>query len=473
MARASRIRSDDVSAAARVPRSPSQKGVARATAAAAGRNQIARYEARIIAYEDARDGSDLRRSRGTRSRPRSRSQPSREEKLVRARARIVRRPAPARPGTRRARRHTKVSRRRLAIRRIVALAVLVFVASSLISYTKTMLASSNVGFGVRSVEWLREHGAGWLVNDVEHIYYSLNAPQKGGPPLKSLPKVGYQSGGQAASYAPPSIAPVIEPALPGEGLWRSTGISVNGVAPVLVTTFRPDPNYPQMVAGVAWIDRTRTSLTLYPGRYEPPAGSIRGPLEVPPQLRRQLLATFNSGFRLEDSGGGFAALGHVYAPLRDGLATLVGLRDGSVDVRAWTGGPEPGPDVLFARQNLPLIVENGQLNPRLSNGSEWGATLGNAIRVWRSGVGVDAHGNLLYAAANDQTAESLALILQRAGAVRAMELDINSEWVTFNFYGAPGAGLPSKLLPAMNREATRYLTPDDRDFFAVFSRGGG
>jgi hypothetical protein len=247
---------------------------------------------------------------------------------------------------------------------------------------------------------------------------------------------------------------------------------LNGVAPVLVTTFRPDPNYPKMVAGVAWIDSSRTALQLYPGRYEPPAGSIRGPMEVPPQLRGQLLATFNSGFRLEDSEGGFAALGRLFAPLRDGLGTLVGFRDGSVDVRAWTGGPEPGPGVQFARQNLPLIVQSGKLNPRLSNGSEWGATLGNEIRVWRSGVGVDAHGDLLYAAADNQTAESLALILQRAGAVRAMELDINYEWVTFNFYGGFGAVDPAKLLPGMNREATRYLSPDDRDFFALFTRGG-
>jgi len=73
--------------------------------------------------------------------------------------------------------------------------------------------------------------------------------------------------------------------------------------------------------------------------------------------------------------------------------------------------------------------------------------LGKAVRVWRSGVGVDAHGNVLYAGANGQTARGLAEILQRAGAVRAMELDINSEWVTFNFYGTWGAGAAQKLLP--------------------------
>jgi len=88
-------------------------------------------------------------------------------------------------------------------------------------------------------------------------------------------------------------------------------------------------------------------------------------------------------------------------------------------------------------------------------------------------VGIDAHGNLLYAAADAQTAQSLAQILQRAGAVRAMELDINSEWVTLNFYGSWGAAAPQQLLPGMTRAATRYLTPDDRDFFAVYARRGG
>ncbi len=84
---------------------------------------------------------------------------------------------------------------------------------------------------------------------------------------------------------------------------------------------------------------------------------------------------------------------------------------------------------MFARQNLPLIVDGARPNPNLNDGPEWGATLGNAILVWRSGIGVDRHGNLIYAAAHDQTVRSLADILIHAGAVRAMELDINSYWI--------------------------------------------
>jgi hypothetical protein len=193
-------------------------------------------------------------------------------------------------------------------------------------------------------------------------------------------------------------------------------------------------------------------------------------MEVPPQSRSGLLATFNSAFKLSDSGGGFALEGRTYAPLKPGLATLIGYSDGRVDVAAWSGGPQVANGVTFARQNLPLIVNGGQPNPNLSDGPEWGLTLGNAVRVWRSGIGVDASGNLIYAAAPDQTVGSLAQILIHAGAVRAMQLDINSYWVTFITYGQPNAGQPGSLLPGMTRGPARYLTADDRDFFAVYRR---
>jgi Phosphodiester glycosidase len=408
---------------------------------------IARYEERIVAYER---GAAVPVRRATPREPRTGAAPPRRS----------RRRAP--------RRHSLRAR----IRRIIVLAALLLTVDGCASFATAMLKPSNVGFGVRSVEWLRDNGAAWLVSDVERAYYSLTAPSTGGSALKTLPTVGV-AGTRLAAYAPPPIAPVITPSLPGEGVWQRTGPLVRGGPPILVTTFRPDPNYPGLVAGVAWLDASRSWLQLYPGRYEPPNGSGAGrSAEVPQQLRGRLLATFNSAFKLEDSGGGFVAMGRVYSPLRDGLATLVRLRDGTADVRAWSGGPVPGPEVEFARQNLPLIISDGRLNPNLSDGPQWGATLGNAVRVWRSGVGIDVHGDVIYAAADNQTATSLAEILRRAGAVRAMELDINSEWVTFNFYRASDAGGPTKLLPGMSRDAIRYLSPDDRDFFAVYARNG-
>jgi hypothetical protein len=371
------------------------------------------------------------------------------------------------------------------MRRILLFAMLMCLVPAGISYLVSMTGKSDSSLGVRSVEWLRDNGARGIVNSIENFYYSLNAPAKGGAALKTLPKVGVGSAATksartraavkaALALEPRPIPPVISPALPGEGVWSPAGTWVHGAPPpVLLTTFRSEAAYPRLVAGVAWIDTSRALVTLNAGISEPSVSlPSRGAEEVPLGLRSRLLATFNSGFKLVDSHGGWALGGHSYAPLHDGMATLIGYSDGHVDVRAWTGGPNVGSDVVFARQNLPLIVEGGRPNPNLSDGPAWGATLGNAIRVWRSGLGVDAHGNLLYAAANDQTVSTLAQILIRAGAVRAMQLDINNYWVSFITYAQRFAASPSNLLPDMVRPVTRYLSPDDRDFFAVYLRPG-
>jgi hypothetical protein len=367
------------------------------------------------------------------------------------------------------------------IRRVAVIAAALCLVPVVISYVRTMVQRSDSSLGIRTVEWMRDNGARGIVNTVENWYYSLNTPAKGGPALRALPTQSGVFDAPAAGrraplrhhrhYRPPRIKPIIHPALPGEGMWHPTFAPGGARPPVLITSYRPNPDYPQLVAGVAWIDHTRASVHLYPGLQEPAVSlPSRGPMEVPRALRGGLVATFNSGFKLADSNGGFAYHGHTYATMHDGIATIVGYRSGRVDIVAWNGGPDAGPNVVFARQDLPLIVNHGQPNPNLSDGPEWGATLGNKVFVWRSAVGIDRHGNLIYAAAPDQTVASLAQIMVHAGAVRAMELDINSYWPSFITYRFRGAKQPANLLSAMVRSPLRYLTPDDRDFFAVYLR---
>lgn len=345
------------------------------------------------------------------------------------------------------------------------------------SYTTTMLEPSSLPIWPRSVEWLRVHHGNWLVDEVEHYYYSWKAPRRGGPQLATLPLVGSstplrtrRARHTAVASFPLRIKPVFAHPLTGEGVWNGTGALVAGKPPVLVTTFRTEVDYPRIVAYVAWFDHTRTSVGWYPGRYEPPSAPIRGSFEVPQNQRWRLLATFNGGFIYRDGHNGSSIDGREYEPLRRGLATLVSYRNGRVDVRAWQGGPVAGPQVAFARQSLPLIVDHGRLSPALNDSSQWGFTLGNAVRVWRTGAGIDRRGNLIYAAADGQTVITLARILQRAGAVRAMQLDINPEWPTLITYTHRRGLFPTKVVPNVQQPSTRYLVPDDRDFFAVYRR---
>ena len=363
-------------------------------------------------------------------------------------------------------------------RRILLLAAIACLLPAGISYVGAMGEKHNVGLGVRSVEWLRQNGGNSLVSQIENWYYTLTAPEKGGPPLRSLPQVGVASAGEGPGagtrhYRPPDVKPLIHPALPGEGVWKKAAAKAGARPPVLLTTFRSDPEYPQLVAGVAWIDSSRSRLAYVPGLDEPPPPlPHRGPAEVPEAKRERLVATFNGGFPLETSNAGLIYRGRVKEAMVNGIATVVEYRDGRVDIVPWTHGSGAPANVWFAKQNLPPIIEGGRLSPKLSDGPEWGETVNNAVRVWRSGLGVDSHGNLLYAAADSQTVESLAKILQRAGAVRALELDINEDWTSFISYRHPGAGEPANLLPEMLRPPERYLTPDERDFFAVYLRPG-
>jgi hypothetical protein len=369
---------------------------------------------------------------------------------------------------------------------LIGLAVfLVLMSPALYSYTTTMLQPSSLPLGVRSVEWLRAHNGNWIVDEAERIYYGWNAPSKGGPQLKKVPAVGLVAAAhrrhahakprhhhRAAPAWPPPVNIVFPHRLPGEGIWHRTGPNVGGKPPVLLTTFRSERDYPQIVAYVAWFNHKLTQAAYYPGRYEPPNAPIRGPMSIPHDQRWRLLATFNGGFTHIDGNNGSAVNGRSYEPLTDGLATLIGYRDGRITITKWSGGPNPRPNFAWARQSLPPIIWDGKLNPNLNDGPQWGYTLGNAIRVWRTGVGIDRHGNLIYAAADYQTVTTLAHILKRAGAVRAMQFDINPEWptlITYQHQRVRGL-VPIKIVPNVMQPSTRYLVPDDRDFIAVYKR---
>ena len=275
-------------------------------------------------------------------------------------------------------------------------------------------------------------------------------------------------------YTPPSIVPAISPSLSGEGKWVPVDTWDPGPVSILTTTFRPDPSQPGIVAYAAWIRTQTTQLALYPG-YEGPGASTldRGPEMVPQSAWPNLLATFNSGFYEADSAAGFYVHGTLYFPMVNGLATVVAYADGHVDLVDWEGGSTPGPDILMARQNLPLLVDGGAATATADVPSAWGVTLGGVPAVWRTGLGIDAQGNLIYVAAAAQTASSLARILVDVGAVRGMQLDINPEWPIFVSYAGPGAVSPSLFVPNPNQIPNRFLYPSTKDFFAVFQRVPG
>jgi hypothetical protein len=226
-----------------------------------------------------------------------------------------------------------------------------------------------------------------------------------------------------------------------------------------------------LLAGVAWIDHRLVQAAIYNGNDQPGgSGWIHGDHVAPPQSAN-LVAAFNGGFRLDMSGGGYESEGRIVHPFLAGRATFGVRADGSVDLGVWGRDVQPSTPYAAAFQNLDLIVDGGQDVFGLSRNDHlrWGQTLGGRVFVWRSGVGIDARGNLVYAA-GPLDIVSLADVLRAAGAVRAMELDINSYWVSFDtFLPGPAGPVGSKLLLSMERSANRYLVPGTRYFVALFA----
>jgi hypothetical protein len=271
---------------------------------------------------------------------------------------------------------------------------------------------------------------------------------------------------------PPRIVPGSGSGAPRDGVWRPVTYPVSGGAPALFTIFHPDPSLPGLVAYVGWFDHRRTQLGLYPGLQEPPGVAIRGSGSVPHDQRWRLLATFNGGFKAAGRAGGFLVNGHVDEPLQPGLATIVERRDRSLEIVRWAN-QFPVNALILARQNLLPLVWNSVASPAVTQPWRWGDTLHGVPTVWRTAIGLTGRGDLVYVAAPDQSAESLAAIMVRVGAVRALELDINPEWPSLIAYRHRGGRDPVAVVPNPQQSPYRYLVPDDRDFFAVYARPGG
>jgi hypothetical protein len=367
-------------------------------------------------------------------------------------------------------------------RRIVAIVVVICLIVVGWSYGRALTAPGTDSLGAKSVEWVRGHGGSGLVGWIESEWYSHHKPPtKGTPASKDLPRfpavpAGYYHAGGDGLAAPRDVGPVVRSPLAGEGRWVPVGRPVNGTPAMYATFIRPDPDHPTVVTGIAWMDTDLLRAELFPG-YQVPGGSGWNPSAPIKPADGQLVAAFNSGFRLQDAAGsGYYSMGRTVAPLINGYASLVIYNTGKVTVGSWGSEVTYSPSVVSIRQNLHLIVDQGRPVVGLdqNNFQRWGATLGNKLYVWRSGIGVTADGALVYAAGPDLSIATLADALVRAGAVRAMELDINTDWVDFFYFDPPptGAASPengSKLLPGMVSSTTRYFERSSRDFIAMFA----
>ncbi len=370
-------------------------------------------------------------------------------------------------------------RRRLGVALLLAAVVLVVPG---VSFARAMTYPGSAPASVRAVEWVRDHGAGGLVDAIENWWYTRQAPPSVGRPTDHL-GVG-DTPHPARPSTPADHLPVVR-LLPGagpdEGSWRSARRNAAGRTVLWTTTVRPDPAHPTVVAAVALMPRATTELHLAGGTREPVLGRFPASASrVPASAVDSLVAVFNAGWKTKDSGGGWYAGGASVVPLRDGIASLVIDTTGRASVSAWSSAAVPTgavvpPGVRAVRQNLHLVVEGGKPAAGLDSNAHgrWGSSHNQFQFTARSGIGTDARGDLVYVAGQNLTLWTLADAMARAGVVTGMELDIHSNMVAFNSFPSVAdarAHRGTALLASMKVPSDRYLVPDQRDFLYLTER---
>jgi hypothetical protein len=197
---------------------------------------------------------------------------------------------------------------------------------------------------------------------------------------------------------------------------------------------------------------------------------VKGPGVIPKEDHAKLLVAFNGGFKGPHGGYGMVANGKTYMPMRNGLATICVQKDGAIRMGQY-GRDFTWEDSFEAcRQNVILLVDQGEVSKRTTEGNDtWGYVNVNSAEfiTWRSAVGVTKNGDLMIAAGNSLSADTLAKALHAAGAYYAMQLDINAPYISTSlFYQQPdGSVKAEKFMESMAPSPSNYLGTRERDFF--------
>ena len=390
---------------------------------------------------------------------------------------------PGRRGLGRRRRGAKApkGRFRRLLRRPTVRVILVLIAAFCIwlafSIGQALTSPGGGSLSSKLAEWARDHYLGPVVTFGEWLSYS--PPKVGGQPGFSL---AVPSGGPTKYRHTKTFQPIIPhqlsamagTPLPGEGQWRVLE-TVKGEPAIFGTFLRPSAVYTSYVAGIVSMDQRLVSLQLRPGSEDPGPGNWHAQSWIPPGTRTGLVATFNGGFKINTSGGGFYLNGHTSGTLTNGAASVVYYRNGAVKIGEWGRDVRMTSSVVGVRQNLRLIVDHGRVPASVNQDvlGSWGATLGGGYYVWRSGLGITRDGRVIFVYGPALNVQELAGLLQRAGAVEALQLDINPFWMSYEYYkanGHPSDPTPVNLLPTQQQSAYRYYSVYSRDFTAVYAR---
>jgi TolB protein len=241
---------------------------------------------------------------------------------------------------------------------------------------------------------------------------------------------------------------------------------------------RPDSQRPYAEVDIIELDPALLQIKMIPGTIEPkPTTGLIGSGVIPKEDWPHLVAGFNGGFAAMHGKFGMVVDRKVYLHPRDGIATLAVYDDGSLRMGTWGRDVTPAADLASYRQNCPPLIENGIITAETGKLTLWGLSVANQVYLYRSGLGLTTDGRLIYAAGRHLSAYTLARALQMAGAVYAMQLDVDEYHVAFITYevkpgkpNGPPTVVGKKLRDDMRGFEGLFLRPFQLDFFYLVRR---
>jgi hypothetical protein len=326
---------------------------------------------------------------------------------------------------------------------------------------------------------------------------------------------------------PPGVWPPANIALPGgewgfervdgEGVWRPwvpqwrvSNARDGRPWSVVRTAVRVNRRRPSDFVTMVAMDMRQLELFLQAGSAHPRATTgFRGTGQIPrdASILSRLVLGFNGGFKTSHGAFGMTLDRRMFIPVKPAMATVGFFEDGSVRMGTWPGraplghyrkeqkwqmqiarrgeAPDPPPEVVSLRQNLPPLVSAASLNP--GGARRWGGPVANLSHTTtpRSGLCVAPPATLVYVWAARSSASDIGNGMILAGCEYGMHLDMNPYHTGMSMYGVPILGgkvppdvrghgpegsLVERASQQMNFDDRRYLARDVKDFFYVLRR---
>jgi hypothetical protein len=283
------------------------------------------------------------------------------------------------------------------------------------------------------------------------------------------------------SSPPTTTVPVFRPqsltpmgTLENEGQWEPYITDKYQRTVAYRTVLQPDKSRGYAHAVIVALDLRHASLHFVLGYNEPVSDRKFDRSGVIPAQDFQpgiLLAAFNGGFQAKHGHFGAMADGQVALPARDELGTLAIYTDGRVDLGAWGTDIQESPGMQAWRQNGPLMVSHGDVNPHTADydPQSWGYVFGGGVATFRSGVGISQDRQTLYYVIGPSlTTQSLADAMHQTGVWNGMQLDINRPWTRFDkAVLTNGTLVPEPAVDGIAVGDYRLFRPYKRDFFYI------